>query len=70
MSRTPRHRALPSSSRPSSSSRPRHNSSHAAMDAFFDISAPVPSEVEIEPSRVPADYDHSNGSAAWSCTIA
>ncbi|KAI0728992.1 hypothetical protein C8Q72DRAFT_944308 [Fomitopsis betulina] len=42
--------------------------SHAAMDTFFDISTPVPSEAE--PSQVLADYDHSNGNTAWSCTVA
>ncbi|KZT68614.1 hypothetical protein DAEQUDRAFT_727734 [Daedalea quercina L-15889] len=40
-----------------------------AMDAFFDIAAPVPAEIESEGSRIPANYDTSSGSGSGSCTI-
>ena len=40
------------------------------MDAFFSIAAPVPAEeTEAEASQVPADYDHANGNAAFSCVV-
>ncbi|KZT64691.1 hypothetical protein DAEQUDRAFT_598779 [Daedalea quercina L-15889] len=58
--------ALRSPSGPSSSSWPTLHI--APMDAFFDISAPLPSE-ELETTQVLSDYDHSNGNASYSCTI-
>ncbi|PCH42922.1 fungal pheromone precursor [Wolfiporia cocos MD-104 SS10] len=39
------------------------------MDAFFTISAPVPTE-EIEDPQVPSNYDTTNGRAWSNCTIA
>lgn len=40
------------------------------MDAFFAIAAPVPEEeTGAETQQIPADYDHSNGSAAFSCVV-
>lgn len=40
------------------------------MDVFFDIAAPVPADVESDDSRVPADYDTTNGTGSGICTIA
>lgn len=40
------------------------------MDAFFCIAAPVPmEETEAEAQQIPADYDHTNSSAAFSCVV-
>lgn len=40
------------------------------MDAFFHIAAPLPHDEPELTTTAPSNYDTSNGSAAWSCTVA